>query len=88
MRLSVSVISILKFRHTYFIIIAKTSYRENTNAQNNDDKVKKPTLESHSVSINYCNIFAYFHITDNKVKPALIISSVMSVVNMLVLKHI
>ena len=42
----------------------KQSYTEKTNGQNNDDKVKKPTLGSYSV--NYCKILVYFCITHNK----------------------
>ena len=53
----------------------KQSYTEGTNGQNNDDKVKKPTRGSHSISVNYCNIFAYFHITHNKFKAALTVLS-------------
>ena len=46
--------------------VLKQSYTEDTNGQNNDDKTKKPILSSHSISVNYCNIPAYFHITHNK----------------------
>ena len=49
----------------------KQSYTEDTNGQNNNDKAKKPTLGSHSISVNYCNILAYFRITHNKFKAAL-----------------
>ena len=65
-----------KFRHTHFITSAKTKlYRKDYNGQNNDDKAKKPTLGSHSISINYCNILAYFRVMNNKFKAALIILS-------------
>ena len=37
----------------------KQRYTEETNGQNND-KVMKPTLGSHSFSVNYCNILVYF----------------------------
>ena len=37
----------------------KQSYTEKTNGQNNNDKTKKP---SHSISVNYCNIFTYFRV--------------------------
>ena len=50
----------------------KQSYTEKTNGQNNDDKVKKPTLSSYSISVNYCNIL-YFSVTNNKFKAALIV---------------
>ena len=53
----------------------KQSYTEDTNGQNNDDKIKKPTLGSHSISVNYCNILAYFHIMHNKFKAVLTILS-------------
>ena len=49
----------------------KQSYREKTNDQNNDYKAKKPTLSSHSIFINYCNIIAYFRVTKYKVKVTL-----------------
>ena len=49
----------------------KQSYTEKTNGQNNDNKATKPTHGSHSISVNYCNILAYFRVTDNKFKPAL-----------------
>ena len=74
-QLSVSVISVLKFKHTYFTISAKTKLYKNANGQNNDDKAKKPTLGSHSISINYCNILAYFCITHNKCKASLTVLS-------------
>ena len=45
----------------------KQSYTEETNGQNNDDKVKKLILGSHSVSANYCNIL-YFRIMNNKLR--------------------
>ena len=51
----------------------KQSYTEDTNGQNNDDKAKKPTLGSHSISVNYCNILVYFRVTNNKFKAALIV---------------
>ena len=54
----------------------KQSYTEKTNSQNNDDKAKKPTHGSHSISVNYCNILAYFRVTNYKFKRALIILSV------------
>ena len=77
MQLLVSVISLLKFGHTYFITALKQSNTENTNGQNNNDKVKKPTLGSHSVFVNYCmHIFVYFCITNNKVKATLIVLSI------------
>ena len=41
-------------------------YTEDTNGQNNDDKIKKPTLGSHSISINYCNNLEYFRITHKR----------------------
>ena len=50
----------------------KQNYTEDTNGQ---DKAKKPTLGSHSISVNYCNIFAYFRITHNKFKAALTVLS-------------
>ena len=53
----------------------KQSHAEKTNGQNNVDKAKKPTLGSHSISINYCNIFAYFRITNIKVKATLTVLS-------------
>ena len=53
----------------------KQSYTEDTNGQNNDDKAKKPTLGSHSISVNYCNILVYFRITHNKFKAALTVLS-------------
>ena len=53
----------------------KQSYTEDTNCENNDDKTKKPTLGSLSISVNYCNILAYFHITHNKFKAALTVLS-------------
>ena len=55
--------------------VLKQSYTEETNGQNNDDKVKKPTLSSHSISMNYC-ILAYFCVTNNKFKAALTVLSV------------
>ena len=48
--------------------VLKQSYTEETNRQNNNDKAKKPTLDSHSISVNYCNILAYFHVTHNTFK--------------------
>ena len=57
----------------------KQSYTEDTNDQNNDDKAKKPTLSSHSISVNYCNILVYFCITHNKFKAALTILSNVSI---------
>ena len=53
----------------------KQSYTEDTNSQNNNNKAKKPTLGSHSISVNYCNILAYFRITHNKFKAALTVLS-------------
>ena len=53
----------------------KESYTEDANGQNNNDKAKKPTLGSHSISLNYCNILAYFRITHNKFKVALTVLS-------------
>ena len=53
----------------------KQSYTEDTNGQNNDDKINKPTLGSHSIFVNYCNILAYFRITRNKFKAALTVQS-------------
>ena len=53
----------------------KKSYTEKTNGQNNDNKATKPTHGSHSISVNYCNILAYFRVTDNKFKPALSVLS-------------
>ena len=74
MQLSISVISFSKFGHTYFPISAKTKlYKKD--CQNNDDKSKKPTLSSQSISINYCNIIAYFRVTVNKVIAVLIVLS-------------
>ena len=52
----------------------KQSYTEKTNGQNNDDKAKKPTLGSHSISVNYCNILAYFHVTNNKIKTLTVLT--------------
>ena len=46
---------------------------EETNSQNNDDKAKKPTFGSYSISVTYCSILAYFHITHSKFKAALTI---------------
>ena len=66
-------ISLLKLGHTYFIISAKTKL--NTNGQNNNNKVKKPTLSSHPVSVNYSNILVDFCVTNNEVKAALIVLS-------------
>ena len=68
MQLSVSVTSFLKFGHTYFTF-------STNNSQNNDDKAKKPILSSHSISVNYCNIFANFRVTINKVIVALTVLS-------------
>ena len=53
----------------------KQSYTEETNCQKNDDKIKKPTLGSHSISLNYCNILAYFRITHNRFKAVLTVLS-------------
>ena len=44
-------------------------------SQNNEDKLKKPTLGSHSISVNYCNILAQFRIMHNKFKATLTILS-------------
>ena len=44
----------------------KQSSTEETNGQNKNDKAKQPTLSSHSISTNDCNIFADFCITNNK----------------------
>ena len=77
MQLLVSVISLLKFGHTYFTISAKTKLYRKANGQNNDDKVKKPTLGGNSISVNYCNILAYFCVTNNKFKATLIFLSSM-----------
>ena len=53
----------------------KQSYTEDANGQNNDDKAKKHTLGSHLISVNYCNILAYFRITHNKFKATLTVLS-------------
>ena len=53
----------------------KQSYKEDTNGQNNDDKIKKPILGSHSISVNYFNLLVYFRITHNKFKAALTVLS-------------
>ena len=53
----------------------KQSYTKKTNGQNYDDKAKKPTLSSHSLSVNYCNILTHFLVTNNKVKVVLIVVS-------------
>ena len=55
--------------------VLKQSYTEKTNGQNNDDKGMKPTLGSHSISINYCNILMYFRVTNNIFKAPLIVLS-------------
>ena len=36
--------------------VLKQKNTEKTNAQNNDDKAKKPTVGSYSISVKYCNI--------------------------------
>ena len=54
----------------------KQSYTEKTNGQDNDDKIEKSTLGNHLVSVNYCSILMYFHVTNNKVMAALTILSV------------
>ena len=51
------------------------AYTEKNDDQNNDDKVKKPTLSSHSISMKYCNIIVYIPVTNNKVKATLIVLS-------------
>ena len=53
----------------------KQSYSEETNGENNDDKARKPTLGSHSISVNQCNIFAYFRVMNNKFKAVLTVLS-------------
>ena len=54
----------------------KQTYTEDSSGQNNDDKVKKPIFGSHAITIvNYCNIFTFFHVTNNKVKAALTVLS-------------
>ena len=55
-------------------LLHNQSYTEKINDQNNDDKAKKPTLGSHSISVNYCNI-VYFRVTNNKFKAVLIVLS-------------
>ena len=47
-------------------VFSAQSYGETTNSQNSDDKVKKLTLDSHSVFVSYCNILTYFHVMNNK----------------------
>ena len=64
-------ISLLKFGHTYLHNQLKQNYTEKINSHNNNDKAKKPTLGNHSISINCCNIFAYFCVANNKIKAAL-----------------
>ena len=53
--------------------VLKQRYTEKTNSQNNDDKAKKPTRSSHSISVNYCNIFAYFHVMNVLLCSALLV---------------
>ena len=67
--LSVSVISLQKFGHTHFTISAKIKL------YTKDEKAKKPTLGSHSISVHYVNIVTYFRVTNNKVKAILTILS-------------
>ena len=59
--------------------VLKQTYTEDSSGQNNDDKVKKPIFGSHAITIvNYCNIFTFFHVTNNKVKAALTVLSIMA----------
>ena len=74
-QLSVSVISVLNSDIPTSQSALQQSYTKDTNGQNNDDKAKKPTLGSHSISVNYCNILVYFRITHNKFKATLTVLS-------------
>ena len=68
-QISVSVVSLLKFGHTYFTISASTKLYHNS--QNNADKVKKPKFDSHSIFENYCNMLTHFRVMNNKAKATL-----------------